>query len=377
MQVEQKKWTAQKGWDSLSDFKLGEKADLVLAFGNREIIANKKHFNRLKIYYPNAHIVLSSTSGEIIGTDVLDESIVSTAINFEKTKLKVAQVNIEDSKDSFSAGMQLTNDLLAEDLSHVFVISDGRKVNGGDLVLGLNDQIPDGVSITGGLAGDQTKFEMTLVGLDAPPTEGNIIAIGFYGDSLQVGHGSKAGWDAFGPERTITKSDKNVLMELDGKSALQMYKDYLGDRADELPGASLVFPLCIREGKNNLVRTILHIDDESGIMVFAGNMPEGAKVRLMKANYDHLIDGAITAATDSLNSLNNLKPELAIMVSCIGRKLILNQKVEDEIEESRDILGSNVPTTGFYSYGEISPFSNSKFSELHNQTMTITTFTEV
>ena len=111
-------------------------------------------------------------------------------------------------------------------------------------------------------------------------------------------------------------------------------------------------------------------------MTFAGDIPEGSYARLMKANFDRLIDGAAEAAKMSLDILGSFKPELVILISCVGRKLILKQRIEEEIEGVRDVLGNDACYTGFYSYGEISPSAGGAKCELHNQTMTITAFAE-
>jgi hypothetical protein len=264
-------------------------------------------------------------------------------------------------------------------LAYVFVISDGTKINGSELVSGFNANNTRQIPVTGGLAGDAARFKATYTGLNAVPTEGNVIAIGFYGADIRIGHGSVGGWDEFGHERIVTKADKNVLYEIDNKSALNLYKEYLGDYAAELPGSALLFPLSLRKSGADtpVVRTILAIDEAENSMTFAGNMPEGSKVRLMKANFDKLIDGSTNAAESSYIGLTGNKPELAILISCVGRKLILQQRIDEEVEAAREIFGADVPITGFYSYGEISPFTPTAKCELHNQTMTITTFYEV
>jgi hypothetical protein len=232
--------------------------------------------------------------------------------------------------------------------------------------------------VTGGLAGDGARFSRTFAGLDLVPEEGNVVAVGFYGDHLKIGHGSFGGWDEFGPERTITRSEKNILFEIDGKNALDLYKEYLGPYSEELPGSALLFPLSIREPDSNehLVRTILSINEQEKSMLFAGNMPEGSKIRLMKANFDRLINGSSTAARNSFSSLENGSPELALLVSCVGRKLILQERTDEEVQAVKQIFGDQTSLAGFYSYGEISPFNPNTRCELHNQTMTITTFSE-
>jgi hypothetical protein len=338
----------------------------------------RERIQDIKKSYPEAEIIGCSTAGEISGTRVLDNSLVCTAVEFEHTKLCGAQIKLSEAMNSFQAGEHLAQSIPKEKLSHLFVLSDGLKVNGSELVNGLTSCLPGNVAVTGGLAGDGSNFKGTLTFLNTPPQEDTVAVIGFYGDRLKVGYGSVGGWDPFGPERLITRSVGNILYEMDGRSALELYKMYLGEHADGLPATGLLFPLSIRtkEHETGLVRTILSVDEEKQSLTFAGDVPEGTYARLMKANFDRLIDGAMDAAKNSFNAVGSVSPELAILISCVGRKLLLKQRTEEEVEGVKDILGADTLLTGFYSYGEIAPFTFRASSELHNQTMTVTTFRE-
>ena len=378
MTTEQRKWTKEKGWEIVSNNNLKENAQVVFLFGDSLLLKDPQNFNQVKEFYPNAHILSGSTAGEIIGTQVLDNSLVVTAVYFQNTEVAFAKTKIEKMEDSKSAGEKLANSLKKERLVHVLVLSDGLHVNGTKLVNGLTANLPKDVAVTGGLAGDQDRFKETLVGLDSVPESHTIAVMGLYGLHIKMGYGSMGGWDPFGPERLVTKSKDNVLYELDGQSALELYKKYLGDQAKGLPASGLLFPLSLRRERKGtgLVRTILSINEEEGSMTFAGDVPEGNYVRLMKANFERLVDGAGGAASMSHESLGTSSPDLAILISCVGRKLVLKQRVEEETERVKEVLGK-ATMTGFYSYGEICPVTpTEKQCELHNQTMTITTFSE-
>ena len=272
----------------------------------------------------------------------------------------------------------LAKRLEGPDLRHILVFSDGLNVNGTQLTAGLRDSLPAGVTVTGGLAGDGDRFKQTTVYNGGDAASHQIVAMGFYGDRLRVGFGSLGGWDSFGPLRRVTRSEGNVLHELDGQPALALYKHYLGEHASALPSSALLFPLALHsEGTDgSVVRTILSVDEANGSMTFAGDIPRDAQVRLMKANFDRLIDGAAGAAQAGLEKLDNFAPQLAVLISCVGRKLVLKQRVEEEVEGVRDVLGAGPVLTGFYSYGEICPHGPVGKCELHNQTMTVTTFCE-
>ena len=377
MLIEQQYWTAGEGWQKESAASVSGDASLVLVFGAGHVLADAARMDEVRAFYPGAPLVGCSTSGEICGTRVRDDSLVVTAVRFEHTAIKLAQTVVNGSEDSASAGKRLARELAQRQLVHVLVLSDGLNVNGTELARGLRENLPQSVAVTGGMAGDGANFKQTLVCADAPPAGGMVAALGFYGERLKVGYGSLGGWDSFGPERLITRSKGNVLYELDGQSALELYKRYLGEHAAS-PAEALLFPLALRTDKEGygLVRSVMAIDEENQSMTFAGDMPEGGYARLMKANFDRLIDGAADAAHATSETLGASKPELALLISCVGRKLVLKQRVEEEVEGVRDVLGEDTVLAGFYSYGEICPHGAFTQCELHNQTMTITTFSE-
>lgn len=352
-------------------------AHLVIGFGNKELL-KEDFYNKIKNKFPHAEIALCSTAGEIYNNQVYDNTVSISALYFEKANLQTSKVSIDNFLSSFDAGKSLIEKLPKEDLKLLFILSDGGKVNGSELIKGVNEYKDKNILVTGGLAGDGTNFKDTVVGLNETPSSGNIVAIGFYGESLQCTHGSLGGWETFGLERIVTKSQKNVLYEIDSKNALDLYKTYLGKYSDELPSSALLFPLAIIDSEDDqpIVRTILSIDEENKSMTFAGDIPEGSKVRFMKANFDRLIDAASDAASDCIEIYKS-KPQFAFLVSCVGRKIILGNRIDEEVEAVTDIFGDNTTTTGFYSYGEISPLKPFANCELHNQTMTITGILEM
>ena len=350
---------------------------LVLCFGAKELLITQKPFDSLRKLFPQAHIVCSSTSGEILEDRVFDNSIIAVAFQFEKTHIQAESISIDDFENSFEAAEFLIQKLEAPDLAYCMVYSDGALVNGSELVKGFSKSNVERL-ITGGLAGDADKFVSTLVGLNQPAEEGKIVAIGFYGSNFKVSHGSQGGWESFGLEREVTASSSNVLKEIDGENALDLYKAYLGDAAKELPGAALLYPLSVimPGGKTPVVRTILSIDEVNQTMTFAGDVPVGSKVKLMRSNFNKLTSAASNAA--ALTAPDGLPDNaFALLISCVGRKLVLGPRIENEVEAVKDTLGKNVLMAGFYSYGEISPFNVGGACQLHNQTMTITSFYEL
>jgi hypothetical protein len=363
-------------WDQ--PLKQDSSIQLITVFGNRHTISDDAIRQDIMQHYPNADIIGCSTAGEISGTEIYDSSLCLTAMSFHSSTVAIATTSVTDT--SLDAAIsRLLQQLPTLNLQYVMVLSDGQHVNGTQLVKGLKENLPNDVLITGGLAGDDTRFEETVVWHNNDISSGKILLCGFYGNDLIIGHGSQGGWDSFGPTRIVTQSTNNVLQELDNKSALELYKEYLGDHAKDLPASALLFPLLVTlQGENDaVIRTILNIDEDTGSMIFAGDIPEGATAQLMRANFDRLIDGAEAAAENALKTLSNsVNDGLILMISCVGRRLVLNQRTEEELESVQETFGDNMAYTGFYSYGEISPLVHTNSCSLHNQTMTITVLSE-
>ena len=367
-----------KHWQDAEEIKqLNSDNTLVLLFGS---INNENHaIQQLRNYLPDALLAGCSTAGEVSGVRVHDNALVVTVICFEKTPIRMLRLKMPDEEvNQKDIGIQMAKQLMeTPDLQHILVLSDGLHVNGCMLTEGFECAVPEHIKVTGGLAGDNESFDKTYVLYQDDVAEKQIVAVGFYGESISVGYGSRGGWSPFGLERKITHSEENTLYELDDENALDIYKSYLGELASTLPASGLRFPLEINDPSKStkLVRTLLSIDETSGSITFAGNVPSGATAMLMRANVETLIEGAQTAAEVCRQDMEN-SPQFAILISCVGRKILLKQLVEDEVEAVKDELGPSTLLCGFYSYGEIAPYDRHYPSELHNQTMTITAFSE-
>jgi hypothetical protein len=352
-------------------------ANLVLAFSSVKRFSEGKLQAFLKARYPTAQIVGCTTSGEINANGVFDDSIQITAIMWEKVVQRVAQTKMSGMQNSFETAALLGKQLKNDTLKALLVISDGLNVNGSELLKGFQSVLGD-IPIIGGLAGDGGAFVKTLQLFNDSVSDGMIIAVGLYGDALIVSSGALGGWKPYGPPRKITKSEKNIVYEMDGKPALPLYRMYIGEAFSKgLPGTGLKFPLAIiEEGKRDVekIRTLLAVNADDNSLTFAGNVEEGETVRLCQTNHDRLVEGAGAAAELVMDGLGENKTNqtgLALCVSCVGRKGVMAELVADEVKQVQQILGGKTSITGFYSYGELAPRPNTSDSVLHNQTMTI------
>lgn len=367
-------YSASSGWDVIPNNDLDSESTLVMVFGPSDFSLIEAELNNLRKELKLSQLIGCSTSGEIYGRVVSDHSLVVAVVKLEKSRLLVTHHHLKDKEDSITIGEKLAKNLSSNDLKGIFVLSDGLHVNGSELVKGISDNIASDVNVTGGLAGDGQRFEKTWTMVNGEIKDNNVTAVGFYGEHVHIECQFGGGWDVLGPERLVTKAQSNVLYALDGQPALDLYKKYLGERAAGLPATGLLFPLSIRnsnEYNDITVRTILGVNEADNSITFAGDIPQGAKVRLMRANYDRLIDGASDGAR-SLN-INDLEGRdfVCFAISCVGRRLVLGQRTDEELEAVNDELPLKNKLVGFYSYGEISTDHN-KRCDLHNQTMSLT-----
>lgn len=350
---------------------------LVLAFGTHEAFVNGGQAQAVSAQFPNAIVIGCSTAGEIANAGVFDNTLIVTASHFAKPSFKAVSTEIKSMDDTAEAGRRFAKQLDKKDLRSIFVLGRGLEINGSALIEGIREVVGTEVIITGGLAGDAGRFKQTFTLLNGKVADNQIVGFGIYGDEVQVSYGSLGGWEQFGPIRKVTKSKENVLFELDGKPALEIYKKYLGDKADQLPASALLFPFALlkdNQDSSGLVRTILAVNEEDQSVTFAGDIPVNGLVRLMHTSNDGLVSGAKGAA--ELVMKKEMKEEgLGILVSCVGRKLVLGGDVEEELDAVRDVFGQST-VAGFYSYGEICPQEGALECKLHNQTMTITYLSE-
>ena len=391
MQMETFFFQADSGWSISPLPDLDSDNTLVIAFGaagkttGRLAAGNNPlapALAELSAHFPKATLMGCSTAGEIFDAKLLDGSLTVAALRFDEVTLRQAQARIDNPRESAEAGRRIARKLIGNlrnaPLRAVFILSEGLSVNGSELVRGLNHVLPDNIIITGGLAGDGDRFQHTCVMANGTISNSAIVAVGLYGDTVRVAHGSMGGWDIFGMQRKVTRSVGNTLYELDGQPALQLYKKYLGERATGLPATGLLFPLALLpsgERREAIVRTILSIDEQQQSITFAGDIPTGVMTQLMRANFDRLIDGACDAATHASLGSPTDGPLLSIAISCIGRRLVLGERTEEEIEATLEMLPDSTRQIGFYAYGEISPLASGS-CDLHNQTMTLTTIGE-
>ena len=362
---------------NINNTEFASQAQLVLTFGARNLIGDAAIYQSLRNEFPSADIALCCTAGEILDEKALTNSIVATCLFFDSTQVKSAVVNINDYADSYTMMTDLLSKLPPKDLVYSMILSDGGLVNGAQMMLAAKEKLGERVFLTGGMAGDGVEFKTTYCGLNSAPVAGNVVAIGLYGKNLRVTHGLGGGWNEFGSEHIITKSEYNKVFEINGENAITVYKRQFGTYMKHLPASLFMYPLAFfsPDADEPLIRSFLLFDEKAGAITFAGDLPVGARVKFAKGSFSALIDAARTA---SLNALENAPrtPDYVFLVISVGRKFVLGPGADEELQVIRPLVDKTTVMSGFYSYGEFSPFNGQRESRLHNQTIVITCFYE-
>lgn len=360
-------------WNEPLNDSLDSDNTLVICFGASDIQTISEGLADVKNSFKKSIIIGCSTAGEIFQDELYENSLSIIVLKFEKTEIRLKNLEIKSANESLQIAKDIAQDLKDDELKAIFILSDGLNINGSQLTKGFNETLSKDVIVTGGLAGDDARFEKTWVLVDNEAKSNYITAVGFYGNNLIYKSSSYGGWTKFGINRMVTQSSGNILYTLDDKPALEVYKTYLGENAKNLPSSGLLFPLMIKEEgySEAKVRTILAINEEEQSITFAGDIPNNSEVMFMRASFEDLVNGAAKSSKMLNKEEFDLDNSVNIAISCVGRKLVLGQKTEDEIEAVLNNLSDKTSQVGFYSYGEISPLGTNE-CDLHNQTMTLT-----
>ena len=381
MKTQSGKWSPETGFSGLQTPLSPDGNYLVLFFGDRNVFETSSAFEDMQKQFPNADLVGCYSGGEILHNDVLEGSLVYLCIQFEASDYKVYAQTLESPQKSIAVGQDLGKSLHRSDLKAVLILADPSTIQATNLIKGIKKQISDTVKVVGGFATDHAEFKKTCVGFNAPPEEKQIAAIGFYGGSLIAKTSSADGWSAFGPTRRITKTKGSQLFELDGKPALDLYKNYLGEEAKNLPSSALYFPCAIwspeEPMEHYLVRTVLNVNEDSKSLIFNGDLPPNYNFRLLWGKFDNLIEAAGLSALNAMPFSNPHSRSLSLIISCLGRKKLMGQRIVGEIQEAIKHLGSETTNIGFYSFGEITNHCISHKTVFTNQTLSVLTLSEV
>jgi hypothetical protein len=317
----------------------------------------------------------ASSSGEIVGGgagDVIREgSIVALLVDLDRSAYGIRLVD-QDGRTSHDLGVAAGRWARATfDRGPMVVLAAGLTTDGEQIVRGLQSEMGPDAPIFGGFAGDDWKLIRTFVFTGRKLSSEGILVLAFDGDRVTLDGVASSGWVAVGAEKTVTKAEGNIVHTIDGVPALDVYKDYLGLTND----TDLIipeYPLQIQRDGYSVLRAALMALPETRSLVFAGTVPEGAKVRFSCSPGATITDQAL----NEIRAFHHRVPDAdaLLLFSCKARHFALGPLAEDEVGPMQRLW--NVPMVGFYTYGEFGK-NAAGATDFHNETCVLVALKEI
>ncbi|NTV99076.1 MAG: hypothetical protein HGA70_07930, partial [Chlorobiaceae bacterium] len=309
-----------------------------MSFNHRELLAG------ITSVTGNITLVGGTTAGEISPEGVSSGSVVIMAFAHDDLEF-VSGLGQNMSKDETACSLQMVNDILGKTAfdpdASLMVFPNGMGGDGLKVLDGLQLLLGKDFEITGGFLGDDERFENTFQYHNGKVYKDTIVGLMITdpGKKYRKGIGVRSGFTSIGNSLVCTASEGNVLKEFEHTSALELYKDFLGaERATRLPAICLEYPFGIIDGDPSgrgeslfQLRCGLSVDHEKGTITLAASIPEGSEVTLTTASRGDIINGALEAAEQAKKILGGAIPEAIVMFSCVGRKLVLGRRVQEEV----------------------------------------------
>ena len=357
------------------------RADLMLVFASIRF-DQESLLHGIASVGPSAWMAGCSTAGEILSDGPSRRSVAVMAIRSD-TLQAVTGLGSHIRINPRQAGQEVAGHLLQAKISNphgMLLFPDGLTGNAAELIRGIQDRMGLSFPIAGGSAADDFGFSRTYQYFQGKLYSDAVAGVLLAGP-IAVGIGARHGWRPLGKPRRVTRGLANIVQELDGHTAVNLYETYFGRAADSLKAGSLVdvsivYPLGmpIPGEEEYLLRNVLKVDPATGSLIYAGEIPEGSEVRLMMGSKERALDAARKAAEQAVLSIAPRAPTFALVFSSCSRARLFGRRAGEEIAAIRQVLGRTVPIIGFYDYGEQAPLSAAGFrglSYLHNETLVV------
>ena len=319
-----------------------------------------------------------SSCGEINSEEGLSGSVTAMGLRLDRVEVELFKVDALG-EDQVAAGRELGRELAAFKPDLLMLFPDGVRSNPPHIIRGIQEVTGDGYPIIGGAAGEPVHEQLrTLQYIGDQALSGGLVAVALRGP-LALSTATGTGFQAIGKQRVCTKvEDEKIILEIDGKPAIDVYTELLGEEILDNPIAGVIYPLAVStrrastygesEQQRVVIRVVQEFDRERGALKCGGDVSEGTIVRVARAAKEDLIAGAVAAIDEALERLP--APALALFFNCAGRKIILGPRYyKDEIAAVYRRLGAELPKVGFYTYGEVAPIDGRV--RYHNETFTV------
>ncbi len=314
---------------------------------------------------------LSGCSGEgTINGDYADESnfsVVVMVISSDELRWRngLATGLSADSRATGQLVAQSVSSDVSADAVGLFVFPDGATANFDHFFAGLEGNLSSDqfLPLWGGGAGDNLALVQTYQYCDDEVVSDGV-AYALLSGEAQPASAIGIGYIPIGGERKVTRSQGNVIYEIDGRPALEVLQEYLPDRAlaEDWGSYAITFALCLRapsyiKDEEYIVRTILSVDAADGSATVQSEVPEGTSVWMSSRDKEKVTTGLDRMADQIKEELGGAQPKLVFHFDCCSRGKVMfrDQEKQRILRRFRQAVGPEVPWAGFHSFGEIGP----------------------
>jgi methyl-accepting chemotaxis protein len=353
------------------------------------VFASPKHplsevSQKLTDAFGSARVLGASTAGEFNETGDQKEAISAVAVAGDFVVHAGMATGLKASAEA--AVSQATAEIppSVDGFEHrtAIVLLDPLAGNGEEAVLMTSATLGEGVRLAGGAAGDDLKMTETHVSLGKQAASDAIVCA-VISSKKPLGIGVAHGHAPLSDGVRITKAEGNVVYEVDGRPAWDVWAEHTREAAkaagidpdtirdEDIGGFLLRYEAGLAAGETYKIRAPLS-RGEDGSLSFACGIPEGATVRITESEPERQIESARQAARNALAQVGGDKPAGAVVFDCICRNLILGDTFKDAVVGISEELGG-VPLAGFETYGEIA-LGGGDLSGFHNTTTVLLTF---
>jgi len=329
---------------------------------------HKLILNKINEQYPDIELIGCTTAAEISSIGgYTDDSINLILFSSDVLDFKagVADQVSKNPTGIIKKSLDETQARLNEEAKLMLMTPSSMTISSDVVIESMKQVMGDSFPIFGGAAADPwtfvgtKQFYQNSVLLDSVPF---LLISG----PLLYSFGVESGWKPIGDKATVTKSDHNIVTEINDKPAIEFYRSYLGDGDLSELGE---YPVAVHSENDDkfYLRACLLADTQSGHMSFAGDLNEGAIIQHTTMTRDRVVSAAKLSVDNAIKAFPGSKPEAALCFSCAGRREVLGTRTNEEYKLLNDHF-PNLPFAGFYTYGEISPNHYGKPTRIHNET---------
>lgn len=313
--------------------------------------------SRINAAFPNIELIGGTSYGEVSSVGGFkEESVAFIAFASDTIKIKAGlgrNVSL-DAEKAAKMAVETALSALGETPKLAIALPESIRTNGAAFVRGLEFLGKEATTL-GGFTADMLQLKETRQFYKTEALTDCAPLLVFGGATL-FSLGRESGWSPLGNEGTITRSEGNIVREIDMRPAAEFFNRYLGDSV----GGQLEYseyPLMVRENDEEeyCLRSAMGADGKTGGVVFLSEVPERAKVRVSEASRNMIIEGTRQSVINALGSYPGKEPAAALLFSCAGRRNVLGMRTKEEIAIVKSSTAPGLPICGLYTYGEISP----------------------